>query len=192
MTEPLNPPPMSPEPCEPGCPGWAVFWTGGADGHLYPDDTTEQARARRNIQQCDTCWDGRPEAPGDEVYQAHPACQAELGREIAKALAEVAEPPKAPEPRTLRAPSVHLNGSGRVELCKQLETAHTALESAREALGAARPHARDYYVQSPGAFELARAEHVSRLRAIEGVQGELMAIWQAVRNGQESAEVDNG
>lgn len=82
-------PPRPPEPCDPTCPGWAVYWTGGADEHLYPDDTIEQARARRSILACDACWFGVSDAPGDEVYQQHPACLAELEREVSKALAEV-------------------------------------------------------------------------------------------------------
>lgn len=96
------------------------------------------------------------------------------------------------EPRRVKVPSVHLNGTGRAELCRQLEAAHTALESGAEALGRAAPNARDYYVQSPEAFALARAEHVQRLGAIEGVQRELLAIWEAVQDGREIAEVANG
>ncbi len=58
--EPLR----SPEPCEEDCKSY----------HVYEDDPHDK------IQSCGTCWQGRADDPGDEYYQAHPVCRAELKR----------------------------------------------------------------------------------------------------------------
>lgn len=60
----LDPPRRSPEPCEESCPGWAVF---GVDR----DPGLE-------IQACDACWHGQPNAPDDDEYRLHPVCIAAL------------------------------------------------------------------------------------------------------------------
>jgi hypothetical protein len=56
---------MPPRPCYDGCKGWDIF---NADGVL-------------EIQRCDECWAGVPDAPTDSDYQALPECQAELPEE---------------------------------------------------------------------------------------------------------------
>lgn len=49
-------------------------------------------------------------------------------------------------------PTLHLNGTSRTELIKQLTDAGHALALAIDALGNASPHGRDYYPQGPDAF----------------------------------------
>jgi hypothetical protein len=73
-------------------------------------------------------------------------------------------------------PQIHLNGSSRTDLLDQFKTAYIALAAARYALQQAAPHARDYYVISPGAFEVAREQHESRLQRINDVLEELQSI----------------
>lgn len=54
----------SPQPCDPTCPGWAVF-----------NEETCPA-----IQACDACWHGVTDAPTDDDYQADPECRAALAK----------------------------------------------------------------------------------------------------------------
>lgn len=56
-------PPTSPEPCRPGCPGWAVF-------EVNREPWIE-------VQRCDECWCG-DDAPSDAVFQRHPVCRRAL------------------------------------------------------------------------------------------------------------------
>ncbi len=51
------------EPCSPGCKGWAVFESGSRG--------TE-------IQRCDSCWSGAPDAPDDEYFQRQRECRLAL------------------------------------------------------------------------------------------------------------------
>jgi hypothetical protein len=67
-------------------------------------------------------------------------------------------------------PSVHLNGTSRDSLVEQAAEAARALDSALDAMCAAAPNARDYYVQAPGAFERACGEHEQRVAAVQAVK----------------------
>lgn len=80
----------------------------------------------------------------------------------------------------LMIPSVHMNGTSRNELQGQLFNARKAIRTAIEALSAACPHDRDYYVQSPTAGPLARTQHRDRLRRLISVQSELEIILEGV------------
>jgi hypothetical protein len=59
-------PRRSPRPCNPDCPGWAIFDT--CDG--------------LEIQRCDECWHDQHDLPRDSYYQEHPVCIAELHAEL--------------------------------------------------------------------------------------------------------------
>lgn len=83
--------------------------------------------------------------------------------------------------KTLTTPTVHLNGTGARQLAEQYETAYRALTAALEALAAARPHGRDYYVQNPDAYTAARDEHQVREQAVEAVRDEIEALYHAVQ-----------
>jgi hypothetical protein len=80
----------------------------------------------------------------------------------------------------VKVPSVHLNGSGREELMRQLSNAHTALEKGLNVLCKAAPHGRDYYVQDDPyvgpygpAYKEAREEFDSRVQRVASVVTEL-------------------
>lgn len=69
----------------------------------------------------------------------------------------------------MKIPTVHLNGSGADSLLKQFRAVGEAVHSAIEALTAAAPHGRDYYVQGGDAFAEAQAEHLERLAALQKI-----------------------
>jgi hypothetical protein len=58
-------------------------------------------------------------------------------------------------------PSIHLNGSGREHLVEQYCEQYNAIMAAVRILDGTGPNARDYYIQSAGAFEAARDQHGS-------------------------------
>jgi hypothetical protein len=78
-------------------------------------------------------------------------------------------------------PTIHLNGTSREELIRQLRVASEALLEARRALERTAPHGRDYYPQGKGAIQQAQTEHYERLRRIDDVYEELMVIWRGIR-----------
>lgn len=80
----------------------------------------------------------------------------------------------------LAIPSVHANGTSKGALIQQLSDAWDALEAARTALRQAAPNGRDYYPQGPDAIEQATAQHLDRLRRIDGVQDELQEMMRMI------------
>jgi len=82
--------------------------------------------------------------------------------------------------RVLTVPSVHLNGTSREELLRQVQAAWQAVWQARDALAKASPNARDYYLQGELAYPAARAEHDRRARALLEVQEELSQLAEAI------------
>ena len=82
--------------------------------------------------------------------------------------------------RALTVPSVHLNGTSREELLRQVQNAGQAVWQARDALAKASPNARDYYPQGEQAYPAARAEHDRRARVLLGVEGELSQLAEAL------------
>jgi hypothetical protein len=81
---------------------------------------------------------------------------------------------------TMIAPTVHMNGTSRDELIRQLETAYDALNTAIEALTAASPNARDYYPQGPHAYSQASNEHTARLGALHTVRADVERLVNAI------------
>jgi hypothetical protein len=77
-------------------------------------------------------------------------------------------------------PTVHLNGTSRAYLLAELEAAQDALRVAEEALRQVTVHGRDYYVQGPDAYRVARREMDARLDALRGVQRDLEALWSGI------------
>lgn len=77
-------------------------------------------------------------------------------------------------------PTVHLNGTSKDELVRQLLCAATALGEAQQALREAAPNARDYYPQGPDAFAQAQREHVKRCHTLLEVEQELMRLYDAI------------
>ncbi len=81
-------------------------------------------------------------------------------------------------------PTVHMNGTSRDELEKQLRDASDAIRKAMAVLHKACPNDRDYYVRSQDAGLAARAQHRSRMQRLESVRQELEAIFMAMQNNR--------
>jgi hypothetical protein len=77
-------------------------------------------------------------------------------------------------------PTVHLNGTGRETLLKEVVDAAHAVDAAWTALAAMTVHARDYYLQGPNALRQAEREHRERLEAIRAVYDDLLALWARI------------
>jgi hypothetical protein len=77
-------------------------------------------------------------------------------------------------------PTIHLNGTSREELIRQLQQAVTALTEAHRALENAAPHGRDYYPQGKGAIQQAVIEHRERLMRLGDIQEEILAILDVI------------
>ncbi|MBO0784324.1 MAG: hypothetical protein J2P37_36440 [Ktedonobacteraceae bacterium] len=80
----------------------------------------------------------------------------------------------------LMIPVVHLNGTSRDELLKQITDAIEAVNTAMGALQKAAPHGRDYYVQSSTAIMTAMNQHYDRLEKLRDVRDELQRIGEAI------------
>lgn len=85
--------------------------------------------------------------------------------------------------KVLAIPTIHLNGTSREQLQKEILDAARAVNKAISALEAAAPNGRDYYVQSPEAFRLAQTQHRDRLDRLQSVYDELFAISEAIHIG---------
>jgi hypothetical protein len=83
-------------------------------------------------------------------------------------------------PGKVKVPTIHLNGSSGDELLRQNIEARKALRRAIEALEAAAPNARDYYVQDDDAHLKAVGEHVLRLGHLRDVMEELSEIIESI------------
>lgn len=77
-------------------------------------------------------------------------------------------------------PTIHLNGTSRDELQRQLIAAIEAVRGAVETVAKAGPHGRDYYPQGPDAINTALAEHYARLEKLDAVYKELCAIGEEI------------
>lgn len=77
-------------------------------------------------------------------------------------------------------PSIHLNGTSKEELARQIEQALTDLNRALGSLEQAAPNARDYYPQGDGAFKQARAEHTGRVGKLCEVREDLETLYEAL------------
>ena len=78
-------------------------------------------------------------------------------------------------------PTIHINGTSRDSLLEGYGDAYHAMHQAREAVQNTAPNARDYYVNpDPSAYTAATAEHYARLKVINGVMEELVALADVV------------
>jgi hypothetical protein len=82
--------------------------------------------------------------------------------------------------KQLAIPTVHLNGTSRDELERQLHDAYAAAGVFMEVLRETSPNARDYYVQDDGAFRIAQAQYVERLTKLESIRGDMLAIYEGM------------
>lgn len=77
-------------------------------------------------------------------------------------------------------PTIHLNGTSRDALVSAYLIAIHRIEGALSAMRDTVPNGRDYYPQGAGAIEMAIAEHLRRMKAIEAVRDELAQIAEAI------------
>jgi hypothetical protein len=77
-------------------------------------------------------------------------------------------------------PTIHLNGTGRDALLRQVLDAAHAVDAAFEALCGMEPHGRDYYPQGPQAFRRAQNEHSERIEAVRAVYLDLNQLAQRI------------
>jgi hypothetical protein len=82
-------------------------------------------------------------------------------------------------------PTVHLNGTSKEELMRQLRDAYRALVKAMDALAEACPNGRDYYPQGPGAHGAAMKEHSERFAKLSAIACELSESLRAIELGRE-------
>lgn len=77
-------------------------------------------------------------------------------------------------------PTIHLNGTSREELLRQVCDAVAAVRTAIGALVDMSPNGRDYYPQGSDAINLAVKEHHARLEKLRAVQDELNAMAESI------------
>ncbi len=88
-------------------------------------------------------------------------------------------------PAEIIAPCIHANGTSSEELMDNLESIHTALEKARDALKAAAPNGRDYYLGTV-AIKQAQDQFVARMRAIDQLQAGLELEMELIATRKQS------
>lgn len=85
-------------------------------------------------------------------------------------------------------PTVHLNGTPGERLRDGYQVAAIAVLKAQDALQAAAPNARDYYVQGDSVYAKARAEHDERVMRLREIREELMALAESVQDQLDAKE----
>ena len=79
-------------------------------------------------------------------------------------------------------PTVHLNGTSKDELLRQVLEADRAINVALSRLHDAAPNGRDYYPAGPGALKQATEEHRARIDRLVDIRTELLALYEAIDN----------
>lgn len=73
-------------------------------------------------------------------------------------------------------PTIHRNGTSKVELLDGVCEANTKIHAAILAMQQCTPNARDYYVQKDGNFKTAVSEHQLRIHALRSAYEEMEQI----------------
>ena len=85
-------------------------------------------------------------------------------------------------------PTLHMNGTSGADLLDQNTNAWEAVRAAIDALYAAAPNARDYYVKGPEAFSSAQRDHQTRLSTLTGVRDQLAALVEGIQDQIDAKE----
>jgi hypothetical protein len=85
-------------------------------------------------------------------------------------------------------PTVHRNGTAGEVLLDQYTAASEAVRKAIDAVFAADPNARDYYVQGIDAARTAEREHEARIKTLKTVRDELAAIAEGIQDQIDAKE----
>ena len=80
-------------------------------------------------------------------------------------------------------PTLHLNGTSRVELLNEQLNILQALRLALASMRAAAPNGRDYYPQGADALGKAQDEHRARVQAVEDVLANVEKLAMAISDG---------
>ena len=81
---------------------------------------------------------------------------------------------------TLAIPLIHMNGTSRRELVRQLWEAIGGITNAMDLLADACPNGRDYYPKGPDAIQEALRQHNNRLHNLMAARDELTEIAEAI------------
>lgn len=73
-------------------------------------------------------------------------------------------------------PTIHMNGTSAEELRDGYAAACDALNTALEALQAARPNRRDYHTRAPEVWAAASKEHERRMHRLADTKHELITL----------------
>ena len=84
---------------------------------------------------------------------------------------------------TLAIPTVHMNGSSKEMMIRDLTKARYAIQKAVGAMAEVTPNGRDYYPQGPDAITEAIRQHGQRIAALIRVHDELGEIAMAISEG---------
>ena len=83
-------------------------------------------------------------------------------------------------------PTVHLNGTSKEELYRNLDDAVTAIFHALTAIHNTGPNGRDYYPQGPDALSKAQAEHDFRINRMHEVRRKLYEMMETITDAEEA------
>lgn len=81
----------------------------------------------------------------------------------------------------MQTPIIHMNGTSREELVRQIEEVLEALHDTREKIAAAAPNARDYYLGGRD-FSKATEEHIARMHTLERLCSDYVTLMESVVN----------
>jgi hypothetical protein len=83
----------------------------------------------------------------------------------------------------MQLPAIHLNGSGKNNLIEEAGDCYLAIVKALDVVSSRPPNARDYYVISGEAYNLALAEHQDRIKRLHALGREFEALCEGIQNG---------
>jgi len=79
-------------------------------------------------------------------------------------------------------PTVNINGTPAADLIEQLSAVCHALDHAREAIGLATPHGRDFQMNGQGLAEQAREAFRERQRVLARMSADFMDLALAIQS----------
>lgn len=84
----------------------------------------------------------------------------------------------------MKFPTIHLNGTSADSLLEGWNEAYIEISEALRKLALVAPNGRDYYVQEPGALQVAQDEHFARMQKLQDVLKDLEALSENVLSQQ--------
>jgi hypothetical protein len=80
----------------------------------------------------------------------------------------------------MQLPAIHSNGTGKATLLREYRKGVEKVDDAIAAVRDITVHGRDYYIIGPEAGSVAMEEHRDRLKRLEAVKDDLVAIWHHI------------